>query len=135
MFTHTSVPLLAGAALLTATFTARSVLAYARRDRTDPATPSASVFAAAGLATVAGVITVAVAPAVTAPVLTGRPAVWLAVQAAALVTVIAAGMTAHTYVRALVARSPGMDRLDFGLLAVASGVFVPWAVYAGLLLP
>jgi hypothetical protein len=72
---------------------------------------------------------------VTAPVLTGRPAVWLAVQAAALVTVIAAGMTAHTYVRALVARSPGMDRLDFGLLAVASGVFVPWAVYAGLLLP
>jgi len=133
MFTHASVPLLTGAVILTATFAAHSAVAYVRRGRRGPVTSSASVFTGAGLATVAGVVAVTLdEPSVTGLMLAGRPAVWLALQGAALVTAIAAGMTAHAYVHGW---SHGVDRLDFGLLTFAGGVFLPWAMYAGLLLP
>jgi len=133
MITQASVPLLTGAAILTATFAAHSAVAYVRRGRRGPAAPSAAVFTAAGLATVAGVVAVTIdEPATVGLVLAGRPAVWLALQGAALITAIAAGMTAHAYVRGW---SHGVDRLDLGLLTVAGGVFLTWAMYAGLLLP
>jgi hypothetical protein len=67
------------------------------------------------------------------PVLAGRPVGWLTVQLLALATLVAAIVTA----RALVRRR-GHDRADRSRLIVllaGAALFVPWALYWGLLLP
>ncbi|MBB1157334.1 alpha/beta hydrolase family protein [Amycolatopsis dendrobii] len=62
------------------------------------------------------------------PVFLGRPLPWLAVQALAVATVVALAVTATGL------RNPGRRRGAVAPL-VAGLVFVPWAVYWGLLLP
>jgi len=61
----------------------------------------------------------------------GRPVVWLGLQVLAVVTVVAAALTVPVWRRA----SAAGERVRLGLLLAAAGVFVPWGVYWGLLLP
>ncbi|MBM7491492.1 pimeloyl-ACP methyl ester carboxylesterase [Micromonospora luteifusca] len=60
------------------------------------------------------------------PIVGGRPAIWLALQGAALVAVIAAAMTVPAWRR---------DRVRLGVLIAGAVVYLPWALYWGLLLP
>ncbi|MFC4053759.1 alpha/beta hydrolase family protein [Actinomadura syzygii] len=68
------------------------------------------------------------------PALAGRPLPWLAVQGLAVADVAAAAGTAVTSLRAAGAVPVG-ERVRLGLLVTAGAVFIPWAVYWGLLLP
>jgi hypothetical protein len=61
------------------------------------------------------------------PVLAGRPVCWLTVQALAVSTVVAAGATAVAFARRRERR--------LGVLLGGAALFVPWALYWGLLLP
>ncbi|WP_143175184.1 alpha/beta hydrolase family protein [Cryptosporangium aurantiacum] len=63
------------------------------------------------------------------PTFAGRPVLWLGLQLGALVTVVAAAITAYTW------RTAGKDRVRLGVLLAGGGLFVPWALYWGLLLP
>ncbi|WP_302893415.1 alpha/beta hydrolase family protein [Actinomadura luzonensis] len=70
------------------------------------------------------------------PLLAGRPVVWLALQAVAVLTIAATVVTAVTATR----RRRGQDaargeRIRLGVLVAGGAVFVPWALYWGLLLP
>ncbi|WP_433797324.1 alpha/beta hydrolase [Actinoplanes sp. CA-252034] len=60
------------------------------------------------------------------PMAAGRPVLWLGLQALALTTVIATVITAAAW---------RTDRIRLGLLSAAGMLFVPWALYWGLLLP
>ncbi|TMR89161.1 alpha/beta hydrolase [Nonomuraea basaltis] len=65
------------------------------------------------------------------PLVVGRPVVWLALQAAAVVTVVATVLTAVRW-----RRSAGRgEKARLGLLIAGGAAFVPWAAYWGLLLP
>lgn len=64
------------------------------------------------------------------PVLAGRPLIWLALQALAVVAVIAAVPAVSAFRRA-----QGSERVRLGLLLTGGAVFLPWALYWGLLLP
>ncbi len=68
------------------------------------------------------------------PVLAGRPLPWLLLQALALAAVGASVATAVVWRRAGGSVSRG-ERLRLGLLLAGGGVFVPWALYWGLLVP
>jgi dienelactone hydrolase len=107
------------------------------RGRRGPAAPwSARVLAAAGLAVVLGW------PAYLAhlqaaggrtidlgPLLAGRPLPWLALQALAVVAVVALAVLGARQVRG------DGDRARSAVLLGTGAVFVPWALYWGLLLP
>lgn len=73
------------------------------------------------------------ATAVTSSVL-GRPPLWLALQLAALGVLAAATVTAVRWRRRR-AGLTGSDRRRLGLLLAGAAIFVPWAVYWGLLTP
>lgn len=63
------------------------------------------------------------------PMIAGRPLPWLALQVLAVVVVVATAMLAvRTWRR-------GGDGPRHALLMVSGAVFVPWALYWGLLLP
>jgi pimeloyl-ACP methyl ester carboxylesterase len=66
------------------------------------------------------------------PVLAGRPIGWLAVQLLALATLAAAAVTAGALARR---RHHEADRKRLAVLAGGAAIFVPWALYWGLLLP
>ncbi|WP_433437724.1 alpha/beta hydrolase family protein [Nonomuraea sp. CA-141351] len=65
------------------------------------------------------------------PMVADRPLVWLALQALAVATVVG---TVLTCVRWRRSAAPG-ERVRLGLLVAGGVVFVPWALYWGLLLP
>ncbi|MFI7534857.1 alpha/beta hydrolase family protein [Streptosporangium sp. NPDC049376] len=65
------------------------------------------------------------------PVLLGRPLVWLALQAVAVVSVVATVRLAVAWRRTRDSVGGG----QLGLLLAGGAVFVPWALYWGLLLP
>jgi dienelactone hydrolase len=66
----------------------------------------------------------------------GRPVPWLALQALAVVTVVATIATALTWHRSRSAVAlPRGERIRLGLLLTAGVAFVPWGLYWGLLLP
>jgi dienelactone hydrolase len=65
------------------------------------------------------------------PMAGDRPILWLALQAVAVVTVAATAVTAARWRRAA---SRG-ERVRLGLLIAGGVVFLPWALYWGLLLP
>lgn len=95
--------------------------------------PAAAVLATTGLVTTVGfllylVFMLATAANVVGPVVFGRPVPWLVLQLLAVSTVVATVVTALTWRR---------HRPDarLGLLVTAGVVFVPWALYWGLLVP
>ncbi|WP_280670344.1 MULTISPECIES: alpha/beta hydrolase family protein [unclassified Kitasatospora] len=95
--------------------------------------------AGAGLAATVGTLgyllfSVLTAANLIGPVLLGRPLPWLAAQCLAVVTVVAAGCTAIAWRRSRPVLS-WSERTRLGLLLAAGAVFVPWALYWGLLLP
>ncbi|MEV0611941.1 prolyl oligopeptidase family serine peptidase [Nonomuraea sp. NPDC050404] len=67
------------------------------------------------------------------PLLAGRPVVWLALQLVAIATVVATVVLAVTAGRwrRVVARG---EKVRLGLVVAGGAVFVPWALYWGLLL-
>ncbi|WP_433513301.1 alpha/beta hydrolase family protein [Nonomuraea sp. CA-143628] len=68
------------------------------------------------------------------PMVAGHPVIWLALQLLAVACVVATFRTALAWrrVRATVARG---ERVRLGLLLAGGAVFLPWALYWGLLLP
>ncbi|MEU9045278.1 MULTISPECIES: prolyl oligopeptidase family serine peptidase [unclassified Kitasatospora] len=70
----------------------------------------------------------------TGPQLGGRPLVWSVLQLLAVGTVVATGVTAVQAWRGRRSASAGA-RVRLGGLLVAGAVFVPWALFWGLLLP
>jgi uncharacterized protein len=130
---------LAALAVLLLGFLSYPIVALTRRirGRSGPTARPARILAATGalavLSFAAYFVTVAdsadwkgISPG---PMLGGRPVLWLAVQALALITVIAAAMTAHAW------RRTRGDRPRQAVLLVAGALFLPWALYWGLLLP
>jgi dienelactone hydrolase len=126
-------------AVLLVMFLAYPIIAAVRRirRRTVAVTRSARVVAGAGVVAVLGFtgyfVTVVdsanwrgISPG---PMLAGRPALWLALQVIALITLIATVMTAHAW------RTASSDRLRLGLLVTGGVLFLPWSLYWGLLLP
>jgi hypothetical protein len=63
------------------------------------------------------------------PLLAGRPLPWLALQALAVVAVVALAVLGARQVRG------DGDRARSAVLLGTGAVFVPWALYWGLLLP
>ncbi|MEV7781138.1 prolyl oligopeptidase family serine peptidase [Kitasatospora sp. NPDC088351] len=125
-----------------------------------PRTPSARParwLAGAGLTALAGgplylLFMVVTAGALPGPVLLGRPLPWLLLQLAAVTAVVAATALAVRFAATLAVRRRRIrgagggpaagasvparaERVRLGLLAVAAVVFVPWALYWGLLIP
>lgn len=68
------------------------------------------------------------------PLVFGRPVLWLALQLVAVAGVIALLATALATWRARVDLT-GWPRLRLGVLLAGGVVFVPWALYWGLLVP
>ncbi|MEV4110552.1 alpha/beta hydrolase [Nonomuraea sp. NPDC049695] len=65
------------------------------------------------------------------PLVAGRPLVWVALQAISVVTLVAAVMTALR-----LRRVAGCgERTRLGVLLAGAAVFLPWALYWGLLIP
>ncbi|BCJ43453.1 hypothetical protein GCM10010168_42370 [Actinoplanes ianthinogenes] len=120
-------------------FLAYPIVALVRRVRRRPVPVArpARVLAVTGATAVLGFVAYFVAVADSAnwkgispgPTVAGRPVLWLALQAAALVTVIATALTVHAW------RVSPADRPRQSLLIVAGVLFLPWALYWGLLLP
>lgn len=71
---------------------------------------------------------------VVGPVVLGRTIPWITLQLLALGVVISAVATAILWWRSR-RHADGSRRIGVGLLITASAVFVPWALYWGLLLP
>ncbi|MBB5777311.1 alpha/beta hydrolase family protein [Nonomuraea jabiensis] len=65
------------------------------------------------------------------PLVAGRPLIWLALQALAIATVVGTVLTCVRWRRS----APVGERVRVGLLVAGGVVFVPWALYWGLLLP
>ena len=137
---YESVPVQAGAlAVMLAGFGWLGLSALGRRLRGRPARPAsgpARVLAGAGLVAVPGTVLyllwmLMARRAAPEPglVIAGRPLPWIALQLLALVAACAAVALAVRMVRR------GGDGPRGALLATAGAVFVPWAVYWGLLLP
>ncbi|GAB3145537.1 alpha/beta hydrolase family protein [Microbispora hainanensis] len=132
---------LAAMLLLIAAFAAYPVTALVRRlrGRARTAPPAAPrVVSAAGLVAVLGsfaflfyLLMTGGKLAAPGPVLLGRPVVWLALQALALTTVAASVRTVLAWRRA----GTRGERLRLGLLLGGGALFLPWALYWGLLLP
>ncbi|MGN9838388.1 alpha/beta hydrolase family protein [Nonomuraea sp. H19] len=99
---------------------------------------AARVVSAGGLAVVAGgfsylfyLVMTGGKLAMPGPVLAGRPVVWLALQALAVVTVVATVMTGVRW-RRVAARG---EKVRLSVLMAGGVVFLPWALYWGLLVP
>ncbi|WP_328463313.1 alpha/beta fold hydrolase [Actinoplanes sp. NBC_00393] len=120
-------------------FLSYPVVALVRRARrrTVAVARPARILAAAGVTAVIGFVAYFVTVADSAnwkgispgPMLAGRPVFWLALQALALITVITTAMTIHGW------RTAGADRVRQAILIVPGILFLPWALYWGLLLP
>ncbi|RGA03964.1 alpha/beta hydrolase [Microbispora triticiradicis] len=127
--------------LLIAVFAAYPLTALVRRlrGRSRTALPAAPrVLSAAGLIALLGsfaflfyLLMTGGKLAAPGPVLLGRPIVWLALQALALTTVVAAVRTVRAWRRA----GTRSERVRLGLLLAGGVAFLPWALYWGLLLP
>ncbi|MER6001113.1 alpha/beta hydrolase [Nonomuraea angiospora] len=65
------------------------------------------------------------------PLVAERPLIWLALQALAIATVVGTVLTFVRWPRS----APVGERVRVGLLMAGGVVFVPWALYWGLLLP
>ncbi|MFG6192990.1 alpha/beta hydrolase family protein [Nonomuraea sp. JJY05] len=65
------------------------------------------------------------------PLVAERPLIWLALQALAIATVVSTVLTCVRWRRS----APAGEKVRVGLLMVGGVVFVPWALYWGLLLP
>ncbi|GAA4225241.1 hypothetical protein FHR32_003346 [Streptosporangium album] len=125
-------------------FAAYPAVALARRLRggsRPPVTGAARLLSAGGIAVVLGSLSYLFYLLMTGgklaapgPVLAGRPLIWLALQALAVATVVATALTALAWRRTRGPVSPG-ERVRLGLLLAGGAVFVPWALYWGLLLP
>ncbi len=130
--------LIALTALLTG-FLSYPMIALVRRARRRALAGArpAQLLAATGCVAVAGFVAYFVTVADSAnwkgispgPTVGGRPVFWLALQALALVTVITTAMTIHAW------RTSTTDRRRQGFLLAAGVLFLPWALYWGLLLP
>jgi uncharacterized protein len=128
-------------AVLVLGFAGFGVAAAWHRLRGRPVMPSpwpARVLAGAGLTSAVGTFAYlgylqvsAGRTVATGPMLAGRPLVWLALQALAVVAVVAAIMLAAQW-RAAAGRA---GRTRVALLLAAGAVFVPWATFWGLLVP
>lgn len=134
-------PLVQVAALLVflVGFLGYPVWALARRVRGRSATVvrTARVVSAGGLVAVLGsmgyvmfLVMTGGKIATPGPMLGSRPLVWLALQALAVAVVVATALTARGW-----RRSAGSERVRLSLLITAGALFVPWALYWGLLLP
>ncbi|WP_157530305.1 alpha/beta hydrolase [Microtetraspora niveoalba] len=135
---------LAAMVLLVVAFAAYPLVALVRRMRGGsraPVSRAARLLSAGGLTAALGsfsylfyLVMTGGKLAVPGPVLAGRPVIWLALQALAVAAVVAAVLTARAWRRAR--RSvPRGERARLGLLLLGGLVFVPWALYWGLLLP
>jgi hypothetical protein len=134
---------LAALLLFLVAFAGYPLTAAARRIRGRRRAPTvrgpARWLAATGLATTTGALTyifftMATAANIIGPVLIGRPIPWLVLQLLAVATVAATVSTAvswHRHRRNLT----HADQARLGLLAAAGLLFIPWAVYWGLLIP
>jgi hypothetical protein len=124
-------------------FAGYPLTAVARRVRGRRSTPlvrrSARWLAASGLATTMGSLMyvffmLATASNVIGPVVIGRPVPWLVLQLLAVATVVttaAATLSWRRHRRDLT----HADQVRLGLLITAGLLFLPWAVYWGLLVP
>ncbi|WP_052423144.1 alpha/beta hydrolase family protein [Nonomuraea candida] len=123
-------------------FAGYPVTALVRRLRRRPAGPvvkAARLVSAGGLAVTAGGFAYLFAVVMSGgklaspgPLAGDRPLIWLALQALAVTTVVATVLTALRRRRAALPRG---ERTRLGLLIAGGAVFVPWALYWGLLLP
>jgi fermentation-respiration switch protein FrsA (DUF1100 family) len=130
---------LTGLLLMLATFGAYPLLALVRKVRHRPVSGARAprVLVAAGLTTVLGflayfgyVLSSTDAKGITAgPVMNGHSVIWLALQSASIITVIAAVLTVGNW------RSAGLERPRLAIVLAGGVVFLPWALYWGLLLP
>ncbi|MEQ4715253.1 alpha/beta hydrolase [Nonomuraea sp. B19D2] len=109
-----------------------------RRRRGAPPLKVARLVSAGGLVAVAGgfcylfyVIMTGGKLAAPGPLVAGRPLVWVALQVISVVTLVAAGMTAAGLRRV----TEGGERARLGVLLAGAAVFLPWALYWGLLMP
>lgn len=126
---------------MAASFAAYLLAELARRLRRRPAAPGAGRaprwLAATGLATVLGFLGYfgfVTMTLTTGPVLGGRPVFWLVLQLLTAAVAAAAAATAVGWWRAR-SSATGRTRARLGLLGLASAVFVPWALFWGLMTP
>ncbi|HSJ84578.1 MAG TPA: CocE/NonD family hydrolase [Acidimicrobiia bacterium] len=110
-----------------------------KRPPTPPAAQSALWLAASGLLTVLGLlgyfgIMLLTSEAMVGPVVLGRTIPWITLQLLSLGVVVAAVATGRTWWRTR-SQGKGSRRARLGLLITAATLFVPWALYWGLLLP
>ncbi|MFF3788166.1 alpha/beta hydrolase family protein [Streptomyces sp. NPDC001933] len=126
---------------MAASFAAYLLAELARRLRRRPAAPGAGRaprwLAATGLATVLGFLGYfgfVTMTLTTGPVLGGRPVLWLLLQLLTAGVVLAAAATAMGWWRAR-SSATGRTRARLGLLGLTSTVFVPWALFWGLMMP
>ncbi|MEU1372398.1 hypothetical protein ABZ442_01875 [Streptomyces triculaminicus] len=112
-----------------------------RRLRGRPCAPGAGRaprwLAATGLATVLGFLGYLVLVAMTltpGPMLGNRPVLWLALQLLTAGTALTTAATALGWWRAR-ASTTCWTHARLGLLELASAVFVPWALFWGLMSP
>ncbi len=135
---------LAALVLLVVAFAAYPLIALVRRLRGGsraPVSRAARLLSAGGLATVLGsfsylfyLVMTGGKLAAPGPVLAGRPLIWLALQALAVASVVATVLTALAWRRDRGSVARG-ERVRLGLLLTGGLVFIPWALYWGLLLP
>ncbi|MET8143377.1 prolyl oligopeptidase family serine peptidase [Sphaerisporangium sp. NPDC005288] len=150
----------AALALMLVAFTAYPATTLVRRlrGRARPAASRAArLLSAGGLTSVAGsfgyvfyLVMTGGKLATTGPVAAGRPLIWLALQALAVTTAAATAVVASGLLRGRAPRAgdhatgdlshrggrPGRgERVRLGLLLAGGVVFLPWALYWGLLLP
>lgn len=127
--------------LLLAAFLGYPLTALARRLRrrrgTPPARRPARLLATTGTITVLGFVCylgflTATGARLIGPVPLGRPIPWLLLQLLALIT---AASTIGTAIGWWQARDVTGHRLRLGVLMAGGALFVPWALYWGLLLP
>ena len=117
----------------------RLVRRFRGRPSTSSAAQSALWLAAAGLLTVFGSlgyfgIMLLTSEAIVGPVVLGRTIPWITLQFLSLGVVVAAVATGGTWWRTR-SQFEGSQRVRLGLLITAATLFVPWALYWGLLLP
>ncbi|TMR09961.1 alpha/beta hydrolase [Nonomuraea zeae] len=115
-----------------------AVIRRVRRQGGPPPVKVARAVSAGGLAVVFGafsylfyLVMTGGKLAVPGPLVGDRPAIWLALQAFTVVTVVCTVLTALRRGRA----SARGERVRIGLLVTGGAVLVPWALYWGLLLP
>ena len=117
----------------------RFVRRFRGRPSTSPAAQSALWLAATGLLAVLGSlgyfgIMLLTSEAIVGPVVLGRAIPWITLQLLSLSVVVAAVATGRTWWRTR-SQAEGSRRARLGLLITAATLFVPWALYWGLLVP